>query len=87
MNEIDPVVWYSEREVTGLTPKHFTRTKTPLTSESKLWIQDNLRGRYCIHHSQLKDETDTFDLVVSALFGYPAFEDPKEAVVYELTWS
>jgi hypothetical protein len=87
MNEIDPVLWYSEREVTGLTPKHFTRTKTPLTSESKLWIQDNLRGRYCIHHSQLKDDTDTFDLVVSALFGYPAFEDPKEAVVYELTWS
>lgn len=87
MNIIDPVLWYGEREVTGHTPKHFTRTKTPLTSESRLWIQDNLRGRYSIHHTEMNDASDTFDLVISSLFGYPAFEDPKEAIIYELTWS
>lgn len=86
MNQIDPVQWYAEREVTGHTPKHFIRTKTPLTTESKLWIQDNLRGRYSIHHAEMRD-SDAFDLIVKSLFGYPAFEDPKEAIIYELTWS
>ena len=86
MIDIDPVIWYAEREVSGHTPKHFVKTKTALTTESRLWILNNLRGRFSINHNEVHDG-DAFDVFVSTLYGYPAFEDPKEAILYELTWS
>lgn len=85
MREIDPVVWFSEREVINQTPKHFVKVNTPISTESKSWILNNLKGRFAIVHSDLFKD-DTFDIVVASLYGYPAFEDPKEAVLYELTW-
>lgn len=86
MTEIDPVIWYAEREVPGHTPKHFVKTNTVLTTESRLWIHNTLKGRYSINHNDVRDG-DAFDVLVSTLYGYPAFEDPKEAILYELTWS
>lgn len=86
MTPIDPVIWYSDREVTGHTPKHFVKTNTALTTESKFWILNTLKGRFSIMHSEMRDG-DAFDVLISTLYGYPAFEDPKEAIVYELTWS
>ena len=83
---VDPIIWYAEREVSGHTPKHFVKTTTALTTESKLWILNTLKGRYSVAHSEIRDG-DAFDLLISTLYGYPAFEDPKEAILYELTWS
>lgn len=85
MTEIDPVIWFTEREVVTHTPKHFVRTKTAITEENKSWIMNNLRGRFSITHTDPGDGDD-FGIMISALYGYPAFEDPKEAIFFELTW-
>lgn len=85
MKEIDPAVWYTERQVTNHTPRHFVRANTALSTESIAWILNNLKGRFAIVHTDLFNNA-TFDLVVASLYGYPAFEDPKEAVLFELTW-
>ena len=80
--QIDPVSWFSERELKH-TPKHFVVSKTHLTLESKVWILNKLKGRFSITYSE--DSID--DLLVFHSMGNPAFEDPKEAIFYELTWS
>jgi len=79
---IDPVTWYSEREL-QFTPVHFVVTKTKLTNQSKLWIYNNLKGRFSI--VQRNDQEEPW--LVLEFMGVPAFEDPKEAVLYELTWA
>jgi hypothetical protein len=59
----------------GFAPDHFVVSKTPITDESKIWIQEKLSGRYALAP------------VENAFLEYaPSFEDPKEAVFYELTW-
>ena len=78
--EIDPYIWFAEREVKFL-PKHFTISTTELTVESKQWILDNLKGRFCIVH--LSSQIFLIDMYL----GNIAFEDPKDAVFYELKWS
>lgn len=80
--QIDPTTWFSERELKH-TPKHFVVSKTHLTLESKVWILNKLKGRFSITYSE--DSID--DLLVFHTMGNPAFEDPKEAILYELTWS
>ena len=85
MKEIDPVIWFTEREVTSHTPRHFVKSNTAITTESKSWILNNLKGRFAIVHTDMFQD-DSFDIVVASLYGYPAFEDPKEAVLFELTW-
>jgi hypothetical protein len=81
--ELDPISWYSSRQL-DFTPLHFTQATTSLTSESKLWILNTLRGRFSVMRPI--DTTYTnFDLLLSE--GVPAFEDPKEATIYELKWS
>lgn len=80
---LDPVTWYGQREL-EFTPNHFVVVRTPLTTESKLWIINNLRGRF----STIQNHLDEFhSLLVYDLNKFPAFEDPKEAVLFELTWS
>lgn len=80
--ELNPVTWYAEREL-SFTPKHFTISKTPVTIESKLWILHNLQGRYSI----LSRSSGFSQSLILTLEDVPAFEDPKEAMMYELTWS
>jgi len=73
--------WVECREL-SYKPIHFVKSQTPLTDKSKLWIKETLKGRYCIIKSDDSDYTFLFsDKEV------PCFEDPKEAVFYELTWS
>ena len=79
---IDPITWFSEREL-KYTPKHFVVAKAQLTTESKLWILNNLKGRFTIVN-EIDDDSDIFQVFN---FGHPAFEDPKEAVLFELKWS
>jgi hypothetical protein len=82
---IDPAVWYTDREVFNHTPIHFVKVKTALTEESKSWILNNLKGRFTTVHSDVFENSE-FDLLIQSLYGYPAFEDPKEAILFELTW-
>jgi hypothetical protein len=83
--EILPSNWYANRELT-YTPKHFVISSTPLTPESKIWILNKLSGRFSV--VKLVEETDdTFLSIFSESNVRPAFEDPKELVFYELTWS
>jgi hypothetical protein len=77
--EIDPYIWFADREL-NFSPKHFILSSTPLTIESKQWILDNLKGRFCIV------KTNDFFLIDYYL-GNIAFEDPKDATFYELKWS
>ena len=80
--QIDPIAWFTEREL-KYTPKHFVVSKTPLTNESKIWILNKLKGRFSVTY--VDDSVD--DFLVFYSMGNPAFEDPKEAIFYELTWS
>lgn len=78
--EVDPQVWFSEREV-SYPPQHFISATTPLTHESKQWVLDSLRGRFSVTLN-----TSDFFLSISNL-GTISFEDPKEVLIYELKWS
>ena len=77
--EVDPIVWFSERQV-EYAPPHFVMATTPLTDESKQWVLNKLRGRFAITLN-----TDIFSFLES--LGNISFEDPSEATLYELRWS
>lgn len=82
IKSLDPNSWFNEREL-DFTPCHFVVSNTKITRESKLWILENLRGRFSI-----TTRPERINLsVLSQDIPCPAFEDPKEAVIYELTWS
>jgi len=63
-------------------PLHFVTARTPVTDEAKLWIREKLKGRYCF----LATDDSTFN-ILSSIIEVVSFEDPKDAVFYELTWS
>lgn len=84
--EVDPIVWFGEREI-PFTPRHFVIANHPLTFESKKWILSNLRGRFSIVSINSVSEDNNIGIPVVNIMGKPAFEDPKEALLYELTWS
>lgn len=80
---INLMTWFSEREL-DYCPKHFVQVNTPIDDQKHLWILQNLQGRY--HITQKKSKTnDEFLFLFEDMF--PCFEDPQEAVLYELTWS
>lgn len=86
---IDPTTWFSDREL-DFTPKHFVVSSTPFTEESKLWVMNTLKGRFStVHWVQDSEDMEPYSVLLSfdSLFGRPAFEDPKEAILYELTWT
>lgn len=82
--EILPSNWYANRELT-YTPKHFVISSTALTPESKIWILNKLAGRFSV--VKWSDHSDDDFLSILHNDGRPAFEDPRELVMYELTWS
>lgn len=77
---IDPLIWYSEREL-EYPPIQFVTVKTLLTFESKQWVLDKLTGRFSITKNSMDFILDKNSI------GVISFEDPKEAVLFELTWS
>ena len=77
--QLDPYTWFTEREMSN-TPKHFVMTKHILTAESKQWVLEKCVGRF----SLLQPVEDEMMILSS---GNIAFEDPQEAVFYELKWS
>lgn len=74
IEDINLYTWFMNREL-DFAPNHFVVSNTQLTTESKIWIQEKLSGRYA-----------TVSLENIFLGQTPAFEDPKEAMFYELTW-
>lgn len=73
IEDINFYTWFVDRNVNPC-PDHFVKSKTELTPESRAWIYDKLTGRFNIGQSGF-------------LAGLcPSFEDPKEAMMYELTW-
>jgi len=86
-DELNPLVWFGTRELL-YTPKHFTVASTSLTPESKIWILNNLKGRFsCVNHTDDYSSDSGISLFVDSIYGRPAFEDPAEATMYELKWS
>lgn len=69
--------WFGYRCL-NYKPAHFHATSTPLTVEKQDWVDEKLTGRYSI-------------VMVEEKYGYGHrvlyFEDPQEAILYELTWS
>lgn len=86
MTSINLLTWLDAREVKGITPKHFVLAKTRLTAQSLIWIEEKLAGRYSLVSADLED-LDYITSDWSSYNYYPAFENPSEAVLYELTWS
>jgi hypothetical protein len=79
--QLDPITWFSDREL-HYTPKHFIVTSHPCTSESKQWILDKLSGRFSVTYPIVSN--NLIELMTPSCI---AFEDPQEAVFYELKWS
>ena len=79
--QIDPLTWFSEREL-QYTPKHFVITSHPCSAEAKQWVLDKLKGRFSITYPIIS--TNIIDIFTPNCI---AFEDPQEAIFYELKWS
>lgn len=75
IDDINLHTWFMEREL-DFIPSHFVTSSTPLTDDAKRWILEKLTGRFSVTSSS------------NGFFGSytPSFEDPKEALFYELTW-
>lgn len=83
---INPLLWFSEREIKTHVPPHFVKCESPLTEKSKLWVITKLQGRYSISIGSDNNDTDTLTyLFIDEEYIY--FEDPAEATFYELRWS
>lgn len=80
MREINPQVWFGEREVSHVPP-HFVKCPTPLTTASLSWVESSLTGRYAVN-----TYNDDFDFFLSSST-HLYVEDPREATVYELRWA
>ena len=78
--ELDPYVWFGEREISPI-PRHFVKASTPMTTENNLWVMTRLKGRYGVGVSENSNE------FLSGLDSFMYFEDPGEAMMYELRWS
>ena len=82
IDDIDLPSWFGARKV-PFVPPHFTRVRTTVTVESLNWIEDKLSGRYAIVNEVNK--RNVWENLIN--IPTPAFEDPAEATLYELTWS
>ncbi len=80
MREMNPQLWFGEREITHVPP-HFKKAPTPLSNESLNWVNSKLTGRYSLstlsEHENFIFESRT----------YIYFEDSGDAMMYELRWS
>ena len=79
--KLDPITWFTDREL-SYTPKHFIVTSHPCTSESKQWVLDKLSGRFSVTYPIVSN--NILELISPSCI---AFEDPQEAIFYELKWS
>ena len=79
----NPSNWFSKRELNS-RPPHFVKTNTSLTTDSYMWVTAKLTGRFSVT-LESEEKADLF--VLNTTKPYIAFEDPAEAMLYELRWS
>ena len=72
IDDINLPTWFMDREL-SFVPDHFVASSTSITIESKSWILEKLTGRFALRSTGM-------------LSHIPLFEDPKEAVFFELKW-
>lgn len=82
--DINLFTWHTNRCL-EFCPKHFIWVKIPLSEDAKLWITDRLSGRYYIG-SYPSVDPDSVNLWLETST-YVSFEDPQEAVLFQLAWS
>lgn len=73
-----------------MIPKHFIYAYTPVTKESMFWITTVLVGRYGITRAPntiVFTQATAHPFMLMSDLDIPCFEDSREAVLYELTWS
>lgn len=79
---INPVKWFGKREIDHIPP-HFIKCSTPITSsEMQVWVLTKLSGR----HTTSIGSTE-MGAFVSTNDAFIYFEDPSEAMLYELRWA
>ena len=83
IDNINLDTWHYNRFLKNQVPKHFTITRTKQTSETFSWVLEKLHGRFTLASNIDPDESDFMSYYQKVY----AFEDPKEAVQFELTWS
>ena len=84
IEDINKSTWFTKRYVEHV-PCHFVTASTPVDDENLAWVYQKTHGRFSIvqptDDRYRNDETYFYNIKVYA------FEDPKEAVQFELTWS
>ena len=80
MRESTPFIWYGARML-EFVPPHFVKSNTPLSDNSHIWVMSKLSGRYAVIPN------DEFIDVLTDNKATIYFEDPAEAMLYELRWS
>jgi hypothetical protein len=70
--------WFGDRRL-DTTPIHFHACSAPFTEETLYWVEQTLSGRYSVYMTE--NELDLFNSKIIS------FEDPQEALLYELKWS
>ena len=81
IEDINKSTWFINRYVNHV-PCHFVPTRTPVSDENLAWVYQKTFGRFSI----IAPAESNNDLSFYNIKLY-SFEDPKEAVQYELTWS
>ena len=81
MHDINPLVWYSNLEIDTIPP-HFVKSSTSVTEDNYFWVKTKITGRYTISAVPINDVDMIFDLRP-----YVFFENPSDAMLYELRWS
>lgn len=75
IDDINLNTWYMRRKLENI-PAHFVATRTSITDQSLAWIYEKCTGRFGLY---LKGGLQAFKV-------HPYFEDPREAMLYELVW-
>jgi hypothetical protein len=79
MKEMDPLVWFGKRQVSPL-PRHFVKTSVPSNTDIHTWVITNLKGRFSLVSSSGITTLNDWG-------SYYFFENPAEAMLFELRWS
>ena len=81
---INLMTWFTERKLDYL-PKHFIPANAYIDEERHLWILEKCTGRFYIGQKNNTEFSELMLFLLEEEIVY--FEDPQEAVLYELTWS
>jgi hypothetical protein len=82
MIELDYNTWFTQR-LLNAKPVHFVKANAPVTHKSMVWIYENLNGRFYVENPTRVEYDSSLPLHTPTV----SFEDPGEAMFYDLRWS